>query len=147
LAGGYRNAIGDAFSDQTLKLCREVFQSSDMQSEKNREKLMVASYLGVVHPFSAGLSVVLGIHHCLANCIVMSVMREFYPDESEEFLEFIENQKIKIPRGICHCLSVDQFDNLYKPTIVFEKPLTNALGEDFKKILVKAKVIEIFKRM
>ena len=157
LAGSYRNAIGDAFSDQTLKLCREVFQSSDMQCGENREKLMVASYLGgcaiatsyvgVVHPFSAGLSVVLGIHHCLANCIVMSAMEEFYPDEAEEFLKFIENQKIKIPQGICQNLSQDQLDNLYKSTIIHEKPLTNALGENFKKTLTKARVIEIFKRM
>ena len=157
LAGSYRNAIGDAFSEQTLKLCREVFKSSDMQSDQNREKLMVASYLGgcaiatsyvgVVHPFSAGLSVVLGVHHCLANFIVMSVMDEFYPKETEEFLEFISIQKIKTPQGICKNLSQDQFDSLYKSTIIHEKPLTNALGKEFKKILTKTKVVEIFKRM
>lgn len=157
LAGSYRNAIGDAFSYQTLKLCREVFQSSDMQSDQNREKLMVASYLGgcaiatsfvgVVHPLSAGLSVVLGVHHCLANCIVMSVMEEFYPRETEEFLKFAENQKIKIPQGICQNLSLDLYERLYQSTVIHKKPLTNALGENFKKTLTKAKVIEIFKRM
>jgi 3-deoxy-alpha-D-manno-octulosonate 8-oxidase len=157
LAGNYRNAIGDAFSDQALKLCRDVFQSSDMQNEKNREKLMVASYLGgcaiatsyvgVVHPFSAGLSVVLGIHHCLANCIVMAVMEEFYPRETEEFLRFVDNQNIIIPRGICKKLSQEQYDNLYKSTIIHEKPLTNALGENFKNILTQDKAIELFQRM
>jgi 3-deoxy-alpha-D-manno-octulosonate 8-oxidase len=157
LAGSYRNAIGDAFSDQTLKLCREVFQSSDMQSDQNREKLMVASYLGgcaiatsfvgVVHPFSAGLSVVLGVHHCLANCIVMSAMEEFYPRETEEFLKFSENQKIKTPQGICRNLSPDQYERLYQSTIIHEKPLTNALGEEFKQTLTQAKVVDIFKRM
>jgi 3-deoxy-alpha-D-manno-octulosonate 8-oxidase len=157
LAGNYRNAIGDAFSDQALKLCRDVFQSSDMQSEENREKIMVASYLGgcaiatsyvgVVHPFSAGLSVVLGIHHCLANCIVMTVMEEFYPKETEEFLRLVDNQNIVIPRGICEKLSQEQYDNLFKSTIIHEKPLTNALGENFKNILTKDKVIEIFQRM
>ena len=157
LAGSYRNAIGDAYSDQTLKLCREVFGSSDMQSDVNREKLMVASYLGgcaiassyvgVVHPFSAGLSVVLGIHHCLANCIVMSVMDEFYPKETEEFLRFTHAQKIKLPQGICQNLSRDQYEKLYQSTVIHEKPLTNALGEDFKKILTPVKVVEIFERM
>ena len=157
LAGGYRNAIGDAFSDQTLNLCREVFQSSDMQSDENREKLMVASYLGgcaiatsyvgIVHPFSAGLSVVLGVHHCLANCIVMAEMSEFYPKETEEFLRFVNEQNISVPKGICKNLSQDQYDNLYKSTIIHEKPLTNALGEDFKKTLTKPKVIETFKQM
>ena len=157
LAGGYRNAIGDAFSDQTLKLCREVFLSTDMQTDENREKLMVASYLGgcaiatsyvgIIHPFSAGLSVVLGVHHCMANCIVMAVIEEFYPNAVEEFLTFTDKQTIKIPQEICKNLSQEQFDNLYESTIIHEKPLTNALGEDFKKILTKTKVIEIFKRM
>jgi len=157
LAGSYRNAIGDAFSDQTLKLCREVFQGSDMKNDQNREKLMVASYLGgcaiatsyvgVVHPFSAGLSVVLGIHHCLANCIVMSVMGEFYPKETEEFMRFADVQKIKLPRGICQNLSQDQYEKLYQSTVIHEKPLSNALGEGFKEILTPAKVVEIFKRM
>jgi 3-deoxy-alpha-D-manno-octulosonate 8-oxidase len=157
LAGSYRNAIGDAFSDQTLKLCREVFYSTDMQTNENREKLMVASYLGgcaiatsyvgIIHPFSAGLSVVLGIHHCIANCIVISVMEEFYPKEVEEFLGFTKRQKIKIPQGICKNLSKEQFENLYNSTIIHEKPLTNALGENFKKILTKSKVVKIFKRM
>tara|TARA_Y100001960_G_C14737591_1_gene861191 strand:+ start:572 stop:1675 length:1104 start_codon:yes stop_codon:yes gene_type:complete len=157
LAGSYRNAIGDALSDQTLKLCRDVFQNPDMQSEKNREKLMVASYLGgcaiansyvgVVHPFSAGLSVVLGVHHCLANCIVMAAMKEFYPKETEEFLRFADNQKIKLPQGICQSLDPVKYERLYQATIIHEKPLTNALGENFKKTLTPAKVIEIFKRM
>ena len=84
LQGSYRNAIGDSYSHQSIRLCREVFLSSDMQSNSNREKLMIASflggcaigssYVGVVHPFSAALSVVLGTHHCVANCIVMLIM-------------------------------------------------------------------------
>ena len=87
-SGTFRNAIGDAYSEQTLKLCREVFLSDDMQKTENREKLMVASYLGgcaiatsyvgIIHPFSAALSVVFGTPHCKANCIVMNAMKEFY---------------------------------------------------------------------
>ena len=73
---GYRNSIGDAYAEQTISLSREIFFSDNMMSDLNREKLMVASYLGgcaiatsyvgLVHPFSAGLSVALGTHHCLA---------------------------------------------------------------------------------
>ena len=128
-----------------------------MQTIENRAKLMVASYLGgcaiatsyvgIIHPFSAGLSVVLGTHHCIANCIVMMAMEEFYPKEVEEFLNFTNKQQVKIPQEICKDLNHDQFEKLYKSTIIHEKPLTNALGEDFKKILTRAKVIEIFKRM
>jgi len=157
LNGQYRNAVGDAFSAQVMALCREVFLSDDIKSDASREKLMVASYLGgcavatsyvgVLHPFSAGLSVVLGIHHGMANCIAMTVMDEFYPEEVAEFRRMVEKQNIHIPKGICRDLDSEQYDLLYESTIIHEKPLTNALGEGFKEILTKDKVREIFKSM
>jgi 3-deoxy-alpha-D-manno-octulosonate 8-oxidase len=155
--GSYRNAIGDAYSAQTVSLCREVFLSEEMMSDENRCKLMVASYLGgcaiatsyvgLVHPFSAGLSVVLGAHHCVANCITMRAMEEFYAEEYSEFWQMVEKQGVEIPKGICRNLTDEQYDNLYKSTLVHERPLTNALGENFRGILTKEKVIDIFKRM
>lgn len=155
--GSFRNAVGDSFSAQTISQCRDVFKSNDMMSDRNRSKMMVASYLGgcaiatsyvgVVHPFSAGLSVVLGTHHCIANCITMRAMEEFYPEEYLEFWQMVEIQKVEIPTGICQNLSSEQYDQLYSATVVHEKPLTNALGENFKDILTKQKVIEIFRRM
>ena len=157
LNGSYRNAIGDAYSAQTIKLCREVFLSDDMMSDENRSKMMVASYLGgcaiatsyvgVLHPFSAGLSVVLGVHHCKANCITMRAMEEFYPNEYKEFWNMVEKQGIEIPRGICHNLNSEQYKQLYESTIIHEKPLTNALGEDFKEVLTKDKVTQLFQSM
>jgi len=157
LNGGYRNAIGDAFSDQTIQLSREVFSSEDMMSADKRSKMMVASYLGgcaiatsyvgVVHPFSAGLSVVLGIHHCVANCITMRAMEEFYPKEYAEFWAMVEKQNVVIPEGICRDLTDEQYEQLYASTVIHEKPLTNALGEGFKSILTKEKVIDLFQSM
>lgn len=157
LAGRHRHPMSDAYSREAINLSREVFLSDDMMEDANREKLMVASYLGgaaiansfvgVVHPFSAGLSVVLGTHHCIGNCIVMTAMAEFYPREVEEFLRMAEKQKVVIPRGVCRDLSDDQFEKLYNATIIHEKPLSNALGDDFKRILTKDKVAEIFSRM
>ena len=41
--GYYRNAVGHSLCFETLRLCREVFSSEDMQSDYNRELLMVAS--------------------------------------------------------------------------------------------------------
>ena len=157
LAGSYRNAVGDAFSEQTLNLCRQVFLEPNMKSDENRAKLMVASYMGgcaiatsyvgVVHPFSAGLSVVLGIHHGLANCIAMVAMEEFYPQQVEEFWHMVEVQKIDIPRGLCKNLAPEEYEQLYQSTIIHEKPLTNALGENFKSLLTQQKVEEIFRQM
>lgn len=157
LNGHYRNAIGDAYSRETMRLCKEVFNSEEMMNDINREKLMVASYLGgcaiassyvgVVHPFSAGLSVVLGIHHCIANCIVMRAMEVFYPTVYNEFWNMVEKQRIVIPANVCDKLTDDEYECLYNSTIVHEKPLTNALGSNYKEILTKEKVINLFKMM
>ena len=157
LDGRYRHAMADALSHQALALCREVFLSDVMQGAENREKLMVASYLGgsaignsfvgVVHPLSAGLSMVLGLHHCIANCIVMNVMDEFYPRQTDEFRHMAEAQGIELPKGMCADLSRDQHDSLYEATIVHDKPLANALGDDFSKILTRDKVADLFRRM
>lgn len=157
LAGGYRNAIGDAYSRQTMELCRAVFLSEDMMAPQARERLMVASYLGgsaiaasyvgVVHPFSAGLSVVLGLHHCVANCITMRAVEEFYPLAVDEFWSAAAKQKVEVPTGIAQNLSDQQYRALYDATIVHEKPLTNALGSNFKEILTFEKVVSMFQKM
>lgn len=157
LSGSYRNAIGDAFSREAINLCRQVFFSKDMMGNTSRENLMVASYLGgcaiattyvgLVHPLSAALSVVLGFHHCVANCIVMRAMEDFYPEYFKEFWEMAEQQNINIPSSVCSNLSEVQYEQLYAASIIHEKPLTNALGEDYKKTLTKNKIVELFKRM
>ena len=157
LNGTYRNSIGDAFSNQAIALCRSVFDGEDMMSDESRGKLMVASYLGgcaiatsyvgVVHPFSAGLSVVLDLHHCVANCIVMMAMEPYYPKEYGEFRTFIDRNEIVLPRDVCQGLSDAQFDALYRATIVHEKPLTNALGTGFSSEMTKTRVRELFERM
>lgn len=157
MAGNYRNAIGDAYSRETVSLCRQVFLDDDMMSAANREKLMVASYLGgcaiatsyvgLVHPFSAGLSVVLGLHHCVANCIVMRAMQPYYPKEYDEFWTMVEKQGVCIPEGVASNLSDEQYEQLVASTVIHQKPLTNALGENYRDVLTKEKVVEIFKAM
>ena len=157
LGGRHRHTVSDSYSQEAMRLCNEVFNSDNMMDDINREKLMVASYfgglaiansfVGVVHPFSAGLSVVLGIHHCEANCIVMRGMEEFYPEEYNRFWEYADKQNIEIRSDLCSGLSANEFERLYKSTIIHEKPLANALGGEFKNILTRDKVVEVFKKM
>ena len=157
LAGSYRNAVGDAYSRETVNLCRQVFLADDMMGDESRERLMVASYLGgcaiatsyvgVVHPFSAGLSVVLGLHHCVANCIALNALGEFYPTEHREFRQMLDAQGVKLPTGVCAGLSDEQFAALVAATVVHVKPLTNALGANFRSVLTDERVTEIFRSM
>lgn len=157
LNGSFRHAMADAYSEQALSLCREVFLSDDMQSAENREKLMIASYMGgsaignsfvgVVHPFSAGLSMVFHTHHCIGNCIVMNAMDDFYAAEVAEFRTMMDRQGITLSENVCGNLTDQQWQGLYDSTVVHEKPLINALGDDFKSILTTERVREIFARM
>ena len=153
LQGSYRNAIIDAFSVRAVQLCEEIFLSDDMMSEENREKMMIASYIGgmaagnvgVIHPFSAGLGVVLHVAHGLGNCLALNVLGDIYPKEYKQFRTMIERQGVSLPTGICKDLTEEQYDGLYRGCIVHEKPLTNALGPGFKQILTKENLIERYK--
>ena len=157
LAGSYRNAIGDAYSRETVNLCRNVFLSTDMMADARRSDLMVASYLGgcaiatsyvgIIHPFSAALSVVFGMHHCVANCVVLNVMSEFYPEAHSEFRKMIDLQKVELPSGVCANLTDDLRQALIAATIKHEKPLTNALGTEFRATLTDARIISLFEKM
>ncbi|MFM9086111.1 MAG: iron-containing alcohol dehydrogenase family protein [Acidimicrobiia bacterium] len=157
LAGSYRNAIGDAYSRETVALCRRVFLDGDMMSDAARSDLMVASYLGgcaiatsyvgVVHPLSAALSVVFGLHHCVANCVVLAALGEFYPEAHAEFVDMARRQGVAIPTGVCARLDDATRAALVAATVKHEKPLVNALGERFRDRLTDAKLVSLFESM
>ncbi|MDR1360173.1 MAG: iron-containing alcohol dehydrogenase [Deltaproteobacteria bacterium] len=156
LRGAYRNLIVDALATGAQALCQEIFLGpGDMMDEDNRAKMMVASYLGgtaagnvgLVHPFSAGLSMVLHIPHGRANCHALSVLGEFYPEENALLREILARQKVSLPGGICAGLTEDQYEALYQGSIIHEKPLSNALGPDFRSLLTRSKVLELFRKM
>ena len=157
LSGNYRNYIGDTYSKKVIDLCREIFLSEDMMSLDNRSKLMIASYLGgcaiasslvgIVHPLSAGLSVVLGVHHCEANCLVLNQLDEFYPEEVKLFKKMLTKQDIKLRENLTRGLTDEHFKMLYSSSIMHEKPLMNALGKNYKEVLSYSKVRKIFEKI
>ena len=71
-------------------------------------------------------------------------MQSFYPDAFEEFIRFVDENHVNLPRGVCSKLTDDQFEALYRATVIHEKPLTNALGPKFLDVLTKSRVREIF---
>jgi 3-deoxy-alpha-D-manno-octulosonate 8-oxidase len=155
LTGSYRNRIVDALAEKAVSMCEDIFLSDDMMSEVNLEKMMIASYLGgmatgyvgVVHPFSAGLSVALHMRHGIANCYALTVLEDIYPEYYATFMRMLERQHVSLPKGICLNLQAEDYDALYNGTIVHENSLSNRLGPDFRQILPKEQVIERFKRM
>jgi len=157
LAGRYRSPIGDSFSATVLELCKRVFLDGDMMSASGRENLMVASYLGgcalatsfvgIIHPLSAGLSVVLGLHHGVANCITLNALAEFYPEAHAQFRAMIEAQGVSIPAGVCASASDEQLNAMCDAASLHEKPLTNALGPEYKSILTRERMLGLYRRM
>lgn len=157
LNGSHRNALSDALSQESLRLVREVFTSGDAKSNANREKLMTASflggtaiagtYVGLVHPVSAGLSVVFGTHHGVGNCIAMRAMQEFYPAEYDEFWGFVDAQGVEVPVLGGMSWDADTLDRLTAATLLHEKPLSNALGPDYRSVLTPTKIADIFKQL
>ena len=90
---------------------------------------------------------VLGIHHCEANCLVMNVMDDFYPAETEIFRRMVDQQKISLRTGLCRDLSDAQYDALFDASIIHEKPLENALGSNFRNVLTRERAQDLFVRM
>jgi 3-deoxy-alpha-D-manno-octulosonate 8-oxidase len=154
LHGRFRNPISDAYSRQSLALVREVFGAQDMMIGDNRSKLMVASllggsaiagsYVGLVHPMSAALSVVLDTHHGVGNCIVMRAMESFYPAEYTEFWEMADRQGVEIPWVGGSSFTESQLDRLVDSTLVHERPLSNALGVGFRDVLSRERLKSLF---
>lgn len=157
LKGSHRNPLSDSLSHESIRLIREVFTSVDAKSAENREKLMTASflggtaiagtYVGLVHPISAGLSVVFGIHHGVSNCIAMRAMEEFYPQEYAEFWSFADIQNVTVPKLDGLKWDSETLQRLTAATLLHERPLTNALGLDFRSILTPTKMEELFRQM
>ena len=78
---------------------------------------------------------------------ITKAMKKYNPKEYDEFWAMADIQKVYIPEGVARNLSQDQYEKLYDATIIHEKPLTNALGENYRALLTKEKVIDLFKAM
>ncbi len=157
LSGRQRHPIGDAYARQSLDLCREVFLFKDMMAPENREKMMVASYfggravchgtVGLIHAFSMALSVVLGTPHGHANCIALLALGEFYQAPLAEFREMQSRQGIEVEKVVGGKLPEKTFDRLFQALQNYEMLLENELSEDFRTILTRDKIREIFTAM
>jgi len=101
----------------------------------------------LVHPMSAALSVVFGTKHCVSNCMVMRAMKEIYPKNYDEFWIYSEDFKIQIPKGICKNLSEQKYKDLYKATMIHDKPLRNQFGEEYKKKLTFDYLSKLFEKI
>ena len=157
-ANGYRKTImGDSLGSESLRLCREIFLSTDSHTPENDEKLMIASFLGglsltysevgACHAISYGLATVLGIHHGIGNCVVFNQLDEFYPEGVKEFREMMKNNGIVLPTGVtAHC-SPEEIEKMIDVTLTLVFMWAHVCGPEWETIITREKLRDLLQKM
>jgi 3-deoxy-alpha-D-manno-octulosonate 8-oxidase len=152
LRGSLKNAFGQAFAEKALELSRRVFLEDGCEDD-----LMTASYLGgcsvlysetgVCHALSYGLSLVFGYRHGEGNCIIFNQLDEFYPKDVAVYREMLTRNQITLPGGIMRNVTEEQMQRMVEMTLRMEKPLTNALGPNWRSVMTVEKIRELYRRL
>ena len=64
-----------------------------------------------------------------------------------KFREMLKRHNIQLPRGVSAGLSNEAMERMVAMTMRMERPLTNALGEGWRDILTREKIIDLYSRM
>jgi 3-deoxy-alpha-D-manno-octulosonate 8-oxidase len=151
LRGSQNDAMTIAFAEKSLTMMKDIFLG-----EMDLEKLMVASAMGgiavansnvgICHPLSYGLSLVLNLHHGYSICIAFNQLEEYYP-EVAEFRRILDKYEITLPKIINDQISDEDIDRMAEATLKNERPLENAFGTEWRSIFTKEKVIDLIRKM
>jgi 3-deoxy-alpha-D-manno-octulosonate 8-oxidase len=154
LTGTYLNAFSQAYGEKAMALCREVFLEDPSDGE---DKLMMASYcggmsiaysqVGVCHALSYGLSFVLGLHHGIGNCVAFDYLEEFYPEGVAEFRRMMDKHGIALPRNLMAEVDEAGLEKMIDVALVLEPLWENALGKDWKQVMTRDKIRQLYQRM
>jgi 3-deoxy-alpha-D-manno-octulosonate 8-oxidase len=157
LNGNRKTVMGTSLGTESLRLCREIFLSSDSRSPENDEKLMIASYLGglsltwsevgACHAISYGLATVLGIHHGVGNCIVFNRLDEFYPEGVKEFREMMKMNKIELPKGVTSGCTAEEMERMIDVTLGMTFMWEHISGPEWKRFITREKLRGLLEKM
>ncbi len=152
IMGTFLNAFSKAYSEKALDMCKDVFLGSGDDAD-----LMVASMfggysvayseVGVCHALSYGLSFFLGYHHGEANCIVFNYLDDYYPQHVTEFREMVKKHNIYIPENVTKDVDDETLEKMVDITLLMERPLNNALGDNWKEKFTRDTIKELYRRM
>ncbi len=152
LRGTMINPFSRGYAEKALELCVRYFLDRPDDGD-----LMTASYfggcsivyseVGICHALSYGISFILGYHHGEANSIVFDYLDDYYPEDVKVFRKMLSTHNIELPRNIMKGVSASDIDKMIELTYLMEKPLTNALGQDWKLKLTPEKIKKIYSRM
>jgi 3-deoxy-alpha-D-manno-octulosonate 8-oxidase len=151
LLGRINDAMTIALAEKSLDIMKDIFLG-----EMDHEKLLIASSLGglavanssvgICHPLSYGLSLELGLPHGFAICVAFNQLEEYYPNV-KVFKEILKKYDIVLPKVINSEITEAQLDFMADATLLNEKPLSNAFGDNWKSIFTKEKVKDLLRKM
>ena len=72
---------------------------------------------------------------------------EFYGEDVEKFRHMLKKQNILLKRNVTRDLQEDEIDKMVKMTQKMERPLESALGKEWKNILTREKIIDLYAKM
>ncbi len=151
LLGRINDTMTIALAEKSTQMLLDVFLG-----KMDYGKLMVASgfgglavansSVGICHPFSYGLSLVLGLRHGYSICIAFNQLEEYYPSV-KVFKEILKKYKITLPKVVTNDLTDDQLSRMADAVLLNERPLSNAFGNNWKEKFSKEKVISLLRQM
>lgn len=152
LEGTMINELARAYATSALELCEGVFLGEGTPDQMMTASFMggcsiVNSEVGVCHALSYGLSMELGYRHGLANCVAFEVLDEYYGDHVAKYREMVARHGIVLPKGGPRTLDDAAMERMIAMTLRMERPLTNALGENWRDILTRDRIVELYMKM
>lgn len=152
LCGTMINELARGYASKALELCEAVFLG-----DGDDDQLMTASYMGgcsivnsevgVCHALSYGLSLELGLRHGFANCVAFDVLDEYYGEHVGRFRAMLARHGIALPKGLTRTLDEAALERMVAMTLRMERPLTNALGENWRDLLTRERILDLYRRM
>ena len=153
------NSLSRIYAAQALKICQSLFceNRDSYDSDKYREQIMLASYLGgvsivnsevgICHALSYGLSMELGLRHGYANCLVFAVLDEYYKEYVISFREILKQNGINLPSQVTLNLDSAAIERMVDMTLRMERPLENALGKNWRDVLTREKITKLYSKI
>jgi 3-deoxy-alpha-D-manno-octulosonate 8-oxidase len=153
LAGTYINTLSKNYAEKAKEICERFF----LERQGGAQELMVASMfggisisyseVGLCHALSYGLSLVLGLRHGIANCVVFNVLDNYYPEEVSNFKKMLIQNNITLPKSVCGSIKYKNIKKMVDMTLRMEKPLENYFGKNWKNTFTREKIIALYKKM
>jgi 3-deoxy-alpha-D-manno-octulosonate 8-oxidase len=157
-AGTQNNAFSHAYAEQALKLCRDVYLGKNAgQNPENNNKLMVASLMGglslsysevgVCHALSYGLSKILGMRHCYANCLAFQHLEDYYAEGLNEFRQMLNRHPISLPQGLSKNWTDAQITAMAEVAYNLPQMWNHAIGTEWKEKITVDSIKKLYKRL